>query len=86
MIDSFKQFMEVNPHYGYLIGVAGFTLILIGLILDWNWVLEPGGGFFNTQDWINTVGRKTVRIFLGAIMVLGIIACSWLFFHFETKG
>ena len=77
--------MEINPHYGYLIVVAAFMLILIGLILDWNWVLEPGGGFFNTQDWINAVGRKTVRIFLSVFMVLGIITCLWLFYHFETK-
>ncbi len=86
MIDSLTQFLESNPHYGYLIAVAGFALFLTGLILDWNWVLEPGGGFFNTQDWIDTMGRKTVRIFLGIFVLLGIITCLWLFFHFEAKN
>lgn len=86
MIESLKQFIESNPHYGYLIAVAGFVFFLTGLILDWNWVLEPGGGFFNTQDWINTLGRKTVRIFLGIFMLLGIVICLWLFFHFESKN
>ena len=85
MIDSLKQFIEVNPHYGYLIAAAGFSLFLIGLILDWNWVVEPGGGYFNIAYWIKTFGRKTVRIFLGIIMVLGILCCLGLFFYTKSK-
>lgn len=33
MIENFNQFMEVNPHYGYLIAAAGFAFYLLGLIL-----------------------------------------------------
>jgi len=80
MIDNFKQFMEVNPHYGYLIAAAGFAFYLLGLILNWEWTLEPGGGYFNEAFWIAKIGEKAVRIILGAFMVVGIISCVSLFF------
>ena len=85
MINSFQEFMEVNPHYGYLIAVAAFTLFLVGVILNWDWVVEPGGGYFNIEYWIRTFGRKTVRIFLELVMLLGIACCLGLFLYYNSK-
>lgn len=85
MLDSFKELIKINPHYGYLIAVGVFLLFLIGFILDWDWVVEPGGGYFNVEYWIRTFGRKTVRIFLGIVMLLGIASCFGLFLYFNSK-
>ena len=32
-MEKFNKFMEVYPHYGYLIATAGFAIYLLGLIL-----------------------------------------------------
>lgn len=76
--------MALHPHYGYLIAAGGCTLFLIGLILDWDWVVEPGGGYFNIAYWIRVFGRKTVRIFLGICMTIGIICCIALFLYYNN--
>ncbi|MBE7649224.1 hypothetical protein G1K75_12330 [Tenacibaculum finnmarkense] len=81
MIENFNQFMEVNPHYGYLIAAAGFAFYLLGLILDWDWTVEPGGGYFNVAFWIHKFGRKTVRITLGFFILLGLMSTLALFFY-----
>ena len=85
MIDAFKDFMAVNPHYGYLIATGAFVLFLIGLILDWDWVVEPGGGYFNVEYWIRTFGRKTIRIYLGISVLLGIACSMGLFLYYNSK-
>jgi len=80
-MESFQEFMSANPHYGYLIGVVGLGIYLLGLIMDWNWAVEPGGGYFNVQYWIETFGRKTVRIVLGVFTLIGLAAFLALFLY-----
>ncbi len=79
-MEAFEAFLINQPHYGYLFGAVLFGFYLFGLIMDWNWTVEPGGGAFNIQDWINLVGRKTVRIVMGTISFIGLSACLALFF------
>jgi len=81
---GFLDFMEENPHYGYLIGVAGFGIYLLGLILNWKWTLEPGGGYFNVAYWIESIGEKAVRIILGIIMAIGMLSCLALFLYLNN--
>lgn len=79
-MEDIQKFIEVNPHYGYLIVASLLLLYLVGLILDWDWTVEPGGGYFNIAFWIDKLGRKTVRIILGTIAGLGFLAVVALFF------
>lgn len=81
-MEKINDFISANPYYGYLIAVAGFGLYLIGLILDWDWPLESGGGYYNIGFWIQKIGRKRVRIFLGVATTIGIIASLSLFLYY----
>ena len=85
MMEDITEFMSENPHYGYLIGAIGFGIYLLGLILDWNWTLEPGGGYFNVAYFSEKLGRTTVRIILGIIMSIGIMAILGLFFYSNSS-
>ena len=84
-MEVFTDFMSANPEYGYLIGVAGFLLIILGLILDWDWVVEPGGGYINIASFIEMFGRKTVRILYGLIMFIGVLICLYGFFTYNPS-
>ena len=83
MAEGFLDFMAANPEYGYLLGTGAFSLIIIGLILDWDWVVEPGGGYFNIAYAIATFGRKTVRIVYGIIMAIGLILSLYGFYSYN---
>lgn len=82
---DFLNFMEENPHYGYLIGVIGFGIYLLGLILNWKWTLEPGGGYFNVAYWIESIGEKAVRIILGVVMAIGMASCLAIFLYYTNN-
>ena len=85
-MEQFGAFLEklISEHteYGIFIVIAIFTLELVGLILDWDWVLEPGGGYLNEAYWCEKIGRKKVRIVLGIITSVAILAMLGLYFMF----
>ncbi|AEH02099.1 immunity 17 family protein [Lacinutrix sp. 5H-3-7-4] len=84
-MEQITEIMTSNPQYGYLLGAGVFLFIIIGLILDWDWVVEPGGGYFNIAYFINAFGRKTVRIVYGLIMLIGIIICLFGYFTYNPE-
>lgn len=84
-MNNFLNFMQKNPHYGYLIGVLGFGIYLIGLVFNWKWTLEPGGGYFNVAYWIESIGEKTVRIILGIVMTIGMLSCLAIFLYYNNN-
>lgn len=73
-METVTNFLSTNPHYAYLIGSGVMLVLIIGLILDWDWILEPGGGYFNSAYFIKAFGRKTVRIAYGIIFFIGFLA------------
>ena len=85
IVEKFNNFMELYPHYGYLIAALGFSLFLLGYIKNWDWVMEPGGGWRNIAYWENKLGNKTVRIFMGLICITGILATTYLFIYYEYQ-
>lgn len=84
-MEQITEFMTSNPQYGYIFGIVIFVFLIIGLILDWDWVVEPGGGYFNIAYFIETFGRKTVRIVYGLILFLGILFCLYGFFSYNPE-
>ena len=70
-IKDFPNLIQQEPRYGYLV-VAGLPLIwLVGVICGWKWTyFRPGstGGNF----WMNLLGPKTFRFWLGVILAVGI--------------
>lgn len=80
-MDNIKQIFELNPHYGYLVASIAMAICVIGYILDWDWLVEPGGGYFNIAYWIEVFGRKTVRIFLGTTTAIASIIAMLMFFY-----
>ena len=82
-MEQISDFFSTNPEYGYLFGAGAFLFIIIGLILDWDWVVEPGGGYFNIAYFINMFGRKTIRIVYGLIMLLGVLSCLYGYFTYN---
>ncbi|WP_158851325.1 immunity 17 family protein [Algibacter sp. L1A34] len=85
MVEEFTNFMALNPEYGYLFGAAAFLFIILGVILDWDWVLEPGGGYFNMAYFIEVFGRKRVRIVFGLLLFLVVLLFVYGFFSYNPE-
>jgi len=82
MLDALK---DMDPQWGYLIVASLLLIYLIGLILDMNWTLEPGGGIVNLTTLCDMFGRGTVRFVLGFFTSAGIAACIFgAFYYFKT--
>ncbi|WP_103866698.1 Imm17 family immunity protein [Aquimarina sp. I32.4] len=79
-IDKFSNFIELYLQYGYLFASIGFSLFLLGYIKNWNWVMEPGGGWMNIVYWERKLENKTVRLIMG---VISLISTFSLFLYFE---
>ncbi len=61
-----------NPSLaGYLIALIGVGL-LIAVLMDADWMLEGGNGFFNIASISKMFGRNVARILMGIVSV-GII-------------
>ena len=82
-MEQFTEFMDKNPHYGYLIVAGGFGFYLLGLIMNWKWTLEAGGGLFTIANWIETLGEKTVRVILGVVMLIAMVGCLAIFMYYD---
>ncbi|MRI01138.1 hypothetical protein GH721_11410 [Kriegella sp. EG-1] len=82
-LDIFNYFLESNPHYGFLICAFLFGFCLIGYIKNWNWVMEPGGGWINIAWWENNAGNKAVRWFMGVLCFIAMVVCFYSFYQAE---
>ena len=77
-ITGFPQLLQTSPRYGYLIVAAILLLWLLGIICGWKWTYtRPGswGGNF----WLETLGPKAFRFWLGVILAVGIGLALLLF-------
>ena len=81
-LDSIQYFISNITNYipWEILLASGFGLVLLGFILDWDWVVEAGGGYFNISHYIEIWGRKTVRIVKGLLMVIAIVASLSLYY------
>ena len=84
-MDSVKQIFELHPHYGYFVASILMAICVIGYILDWDLLVEPGGGYFNIAYWIEVFGRKTVRIFLGITTAIASITTMLMFLYYHNQ-
>lgn len=70
-------FSKLCKDYGYLIVAAVGLLILLGAILNWDWVLEGDGRIMNIAWISNMFGRTVARILIGIpgsiIVALGVL-------------
>ena len=76
--NGFPQLLQTSPRYGYLIVAAILLLWLLGIICGWKWTYtRPGswGGNF----WLETLGPKAFRFWLGVILAVGIGLALLLF-------
>ena len=77
-LKNFPELVQEEPRYGYLV-VAGLLFVwLIGVICGWKWTYSrpgsPGGNF-----WMNLLGPKTFRFWLGVILTVAIGLALHLF-------
>ena len=77
-LKNFPQLIQEEPRYGYLVAVAILLVWLIGIICGWKWTYSrPGctcGNF-----WMNLLGPKTYRFWLGVIVAVMIGILIYLF-------
>lgn len=85
-MEKIREILAAYPHYASLVVAGIMAFYLLGLILDWDWTLESGGGLFNLDFFIDSFGRNLVRLFLGFFMLLGIIGCLVLFWYYNSKS
>jgi hypothetical protein len=86
-LKPFNDFISHNPEYGYLLCAGVFGLLLLGCILDWDWVVMPDSG---SRRWfrrflLENYGRKAARIWFGIILGLGTIVCLIAFYMMSKK-
>lgn len=77
-LENFPEMLREEPRYGYIVAVVILFVWLVGVILGWKWCYSrPGsmGGNF----WLNTLGQKTFRFWLGMIIVAMIGLLIYLF-------
>ncbi|WP_417786540.1 Imm17 family immunity protein [Tenacibaculum sp.] len=72
----FESLFENIRNNGTLAGtiIAGLGLVLlIAVIVDSDWVLEGGNGFFNIASISHMFGRTTARVLMGllAVVIMG---------------
>lgn len=81
-IGNLPQWLQANPRYGYLIAAGILVFWLTGVICGWKWTYSrpgnPGGNF-----WMETLGEKTFRFWLGAILAALAGIAVYLFFISE---
>lgn len=58
---------------GYLISGIG-VILLIAVIMDADWMLEGGNGFFNIATISKMFGRGAARVLMGILSIVIIIA------------
>lgn len=85
-MDKLRELVATNPEYGYLMVCGGLVIVLIGVIMDADWVLEPGGGYFNIAYWTEKIGRKNMRLIMGSALIFAIICCLGLYFYYTSKA
>ena len=77
-ITGFPQLLQTSPRYGYLIVAAILLTGAFGKIFGGKWTYtRPGswGGSF----WLETLGPKAFRFWLGVILGVGIGLALFLF-------
>jgi len=75
------SFEDLKPFAG-LIVAAGGVIILVGVILDADWLFNNMAHSYNLEKvvgWVNFFGRQPVRIFVG-VSSIGMIAFGLFWF------
>ena len=72
------QWLGEHPEYAYLIFIAVFLLMLVGIILNWKWAWEPR----TPSGWelANTLGEKTYRFWKGVFVAILIAILVVIYF------
>lgn len=87
-IDELKNFPELiqeEPRYGYLVAAGILLFWLIGVICGWKWTYSrPGSPRGNY--WMNLLGPRTFRFWLGVILAITIGCTLYLFSITGNKG
>lgn len=71
--DLFENIRNNPALAGYAISGIG-VFLLIAVILDANWMLEGGNGFFNIATISKMFGRNTARVLMGILCIIIIAA------------
>ncbi|MBJ2173297.1 immunity 17 family protein [Aureibaculum sp. A20] len=74
-----------KPHYVYLLITFFLIIYLIAIIRKKDWVLFAGSGKYNFDYFIKIVGKTTVRLFIGFLSILGIVASFSAFYYHQNK-
>lgn len=78
--DSSELFTKLCKEYGYLFVAACGLLILLGAILDWDWVLQGDGRIMNIAWISNMFGRTIARILIGIVGSIILALGTLMFF------
>lgn len=82
-MEKLQDFFYKNPHYFGLFFIAAGLVLLLGALLDWDWVIQTGEGPFDLLKLSQRFGRGTARVVMGIIAVLA-ITCGVFYFLFYT--
>lgn len=77
-LKNFPQLIQEEPRYGYLVAVAILLVWLIGIICGWKWTYSRPGST-SGNFWMNLLGPKTYRFWLGVIVAVMIGILIYLF-------
>ena len=72
-MDQLQEFFYQNPEYFGLFFSAMGIFLLIGVICDWDWIIENGEGIMDPVKMAKRWGRKGARIWMGILSTLCIL-------------
>ena len=83
-MDKLQNFFYTNPHYFGLFFAGAGLFLLVGVILDWDWVMQRGEGAFDLLKLSHHFGRTTARVVMGILAGL-CIACGVFYFVYYAS-
>lgn len=84
IINQFSQFLTQNPHYGYLLAAAGFTIFFLGYLFRWSWIINPEGSTRSVFIY-EVLGKENMRKLMIVVMGIVIFLCIGAFFLSNSK-
>lgn len=82
---DFFEKIQSNPSLAGLFIAGVGVALLIAVIMDADWILEGGNGFFNIASISKYFGRNTARILMGILFII-LIGSGLIFWWFGSQS
>lgn len=72
-MEKIKSYFTSHPEFFGFVFIGIGILLIVGVICNWDWILEGDGRVFNIAWFSNVFGRTAARIIYGILGLLFIL-------------